>query len=91
MSFGPVTAKICNTRGLHARAASKFVNLVASFDAEVLVSKDEMQVGGTSIMGLMMLGAGKGCSISIEAKGTQSEEAVTALVALIDAGFDETD
>lgn len=91
MQFGPILALICNTRGLHARAASKFVKLAAQFDAEISVSKDDLSVGGSSIMGLMMLGAGKGCAISIQAEGAQSEDAVKALVALVDSGFDESD
>ena len=91
MSYGPITAAICNSRGLHARAAAKFVKTAGLFEAEVTVAKDDMAVGGASIMGLMMLGAAKGCLVNISAEGAQAEEAVKALAALVDAGFDEDD
>lgn len=86
---GPVSATICNERGLHARAAAKFVKTAEQYDAAVTVSKDGMTVVGTSIMGLMMLGAGKGSQIELEAKGRAAEEALKALQALVAAGFDE--
>ncbi len=82
---------IVNRRGLHARASAKFVKLVEGFDAEVNISKDGQTVGGTSIMGLMMLAASPGCSISVEAKGPQAELVIEALTALVADGFGETD
>ncbi|MEQ9489969.1 MAG: HPr family phosphocarrier protein [Alphaproteobacteria bacterium] len=86
---GPVMATICNERGLHARAAAKFVKTAEQYDAAVTVSKDGMTVVGTSIMGLMMLGAGKGSQIELEAKGRAAEDALKALQSLVAAGFDE--
>lgn len=80
---------ILNKRGLHARAAAKFVKLAAQFAAEVSVSKDGESVSGRSIMGLMMLAAGPGCCIDITAEGPQAEAALAALVALVAARFDE--
>lgn len=80
---------ITNMRGLHARASAKFVKRAAEFDAQLMISRDGMQVVGTSIMGLMMLGAAKGSSISIEASGPQGAEALAAIVELIEAKFDE--
>ncbi len=82
-------ATISNQRGLHARAAAKFVKLAAQFDAEVLVSKKGTEVSGQSIMGLMMLAAATGCSIELKASGPQASEALDALTGLIDAKFDE--
>jgi len=86
---GPVMATICNERGLHARAAAKFVKVAEQFDAAVMVSKDGMSVVGTSIMGLMMLGASKGSQIEIEVTGRAAESAMAALTALVSDGFDE--
>lgn len=80
---------ITNMRGLHARASAKFVKRAAEFDAQLMISRDGMQVVGTSIMGLMMLGAAKGSSISIEASGPQGADALAAIVELIEAKFDE--
>ena len=80
---------ISNQKGLHARAAAKFVKLAGSFDAQVTVEKNETRVPGCSIMGLMMLAAGPGCDIEIEATGPQAREAVDALVQLVAGKFDE--
>lgn len=80
---------IVNRRGLHARAAARFVKLAGEFDADITVSKDGAQVSGLSIMGLMMLAAAPGTQISIQATGTQAAEAVEAVAALVAAGFDE--
>ena len=80
---------ICNQRGLHARAAAKFVKLVAEFDAEIWVERNGTEVGGQSIMGLMMLAAGPGTDIAIAAAGPQAAEALAALVSLVERGFDE--
>ncbi len=83
------SATIANRRGLHARAAAKFVKLAGQFDAQVVVSKRGTEVSGLSIMGLMMLAAGPGCTIELRGRGTDAQAAVEALVALIDAKFDE--
>lgn len=93
MSGSVVTADvgIVNRRGLHARAAAKLVNLAEQFSAEVEVAKDGQSVSARSIMGLMMLGAGQGCSISVSAEGFDAREALDAIKALIEAGFHETD
>lgn len=81
--------KIQNLRGLHARASAKFVNCVEQFDAEIKVSKDGHIVGGTSIMGLMMLAASKGCEIHVSATGPQADDAIEGLAELIDNKFGE--
>ncbi len=83
------TVDILNKKGLHARASAKFVKLAATFDAEVTVSKDGHTVDARSIMGLMMLAAGIGCCIDIEAQGLQAGDAVAALEALVANRFDE--
>ena len=83
------TVEIVNERGLHARASAKFVKLASGFDAEVTVSRDGSTVDARSIMGLMMLAAGPGSSIDIEAEGAEAEAAVAALEALVTARFDE--
>ncbi|MGD9914647.1 MAG: HPr family phosphocarrier protein [Rhizobiaceae bacterium] len=80
---------IINQRGLHARASAKFVQLAGSFQADITVEKDGISVGGTSIMGLMMLAASPGCSVRVSATGPEAGEAVTALGALIAARFGE--
>jgi phosphocarrier protein len=78
-----------NQRGLHARAAAKFVKLVGGFDADVSVRKDGQIVSGSSIMGLMMLAAGAGSEIELVASGRQAKEAVDGLVRLVANRFDE--
>lgn len=83
------TVDILNKKGLHARASAKFVKLAATFDAEVTVSKDGHTVDARSIMGLMMLAAGIGCCIEIEAQGPQASDAVAALQTLVADRFDE--
>lgn len=80
---------IRNRKGLHARASAKFVKCAEGFDAMIRVTRDGQTVGGTSIMGLMMLAAGPGAVLHIEAEGTEAPEAIEALVALIEAGFHE--
>ena len=80
---------IINKRGLHARASAKFVQMVENFDAAITVSKDGMTVGGTSIMGLMMLAASPGSSVVISASGSQAQEALEALDQLIQNKFGE--
>ena len=89
MSEALRTVEIVNKRGLHARASAKFVKLAAGFDAEVRVSKDGQTVDARSIMCLMMLAAGPGCCIDIEAEGAEAEAAVQALAALVESRFDE--
>ncbi len=83
------TVTIRNRKGLHARASAKFVKCAESFEATVRVTRDGQTVGGSSIMGLMMLAAGPGSSIDIEAEGPQAPEAIEALVALVESGFGE--
>jgi len=83
--------EIVNTRGLHARASAKFVQTVEKFDARVRVTRGSETVGGTSIMGLMMLAAGPGSSIKVEASGVQAAEVMAALEALVTSGFGEAD
>lgn len=82
---------IVNKRGLHARAAAKFVTLAERFGASVEVEKDGQSVSAHSIMGLMMLGAGQGSTIALRAEGWDAKEAMDALCALVEAGFDEQD
>lgn len=81
--------QIVNQRGLHARASAKFVQLAGRFQASIEVEKDGTRVGGTSIMGLMMLAASPGCMVRITATGLEAEEAVAALGELIAARFGE--
>jgi phosphocarrier protein HPr len=80
---------ICNQKGLHARASAKFVQTVEKFDAEVRVSRCGETVGGTSIMGLMMLAAGPGTSITVMATGNECAEVLAALEALVNGRFGE--
>jgi phosphocarrier protein len=82
--------KIVNEKGLHARASAKFVAVVDRFkDAAIKVAKGSETVSGDSIMGLMMLGAGIGSSITVSATGAQAKEAVDALDALVSSRFGE--
>jgi phosphocarrier protein HPr len=80
---------IINKRGLHARASAKFVQMVERFNAEVWVTKGHETVGGTSIMGLMMLSAGPGTSIVVSAVGPEAEAAIDALTELVASKFNE--
>jgi len=80
---------IVNKRGLHARAAAKFVQCVEQFDAEITVTRDGYSVGGTSIMGLMMLTAANGAEIEVTAEGAQAHQAIEALETLITHKFGE--
>ena len=80
---------IRNKKGLHARASAKFVKCAESFDANVRVTRDGQTVGGTSIMGLMMLAASPGAVLQLAAEGPDGPEALDALVALVEAGFGE--
>jgi phosphocarrier protein HPr len=83
------TVLITNKRGLHARASAKFVTLASTQPVDVSVAKDGQAVTGTSIMGLMMLGAAMGDTITISAEGDGAETAVTALAELVEAKFGE--
>lgn len=80
---------ITNMKGLHARASAKFVQCAAKFDAQVTVAKDGSAVSGTSIMGLMMLGAGIGSEIAVSATGREADAALDALAALVASKFGE--
>ena len=80
---------IINKRGLHARASAKFVQMVERFNAEVWVTKGGETVGGTSIMGLMMLAAGTGTSITVVATGPEAAQVVEALADLVAGRFTE--
>ena len=82
---------ICNKKGLHARASARFVQTVEKFDAEVRVMRCGEIVGGTSIMGLMMLAASPGTTITVEATGKEAAEVIAALAALIESRFGEQD
>jgi phosphocarrier protein HPr len=81
--------EIVNERGLHARASAKFVNLASEIDAQIEVEKDGNRVCGTSIMGLMMLGAARGETIVIHVAGDGADDALEQLVDLVESGFGE--
>ena len=81
--------EITNARGLHARAAARFVRLAETFDADIVVEKDGAEVPGTSIMGLMMLAAAPGSQVTISTSGADARAALDALVALVSDGFGE--
>jgi len=83
------TFTIRNQRGLHARAAAKFVKLAGEFDAQITVTKDSQSVDGGSIMGLMMLAAGIGTDICVATRGAEAEAALGAVEALIEDKFGE--
>jgi len=82
-------ATIVNRRGLHARASARFCAVAGAFDAKITVTKDQITVGGRSIMGLLMLGAGAGSTIRLEASGPQAAEALDTLLRLIADKFGE--
>ncbi len=82
---------IVNRRGLHARAAAKFVKVASAFEARVVVEKEGMRVSGLSIMGLLMLAAAPGSLVLIETEGAAADEALETLARLVDGGFDEGD
>ena len=83
--------EIINKKGLHARASAKFVQIAETFDASVTVTKGHESVGGTSIMGLMMLAAGPGSTVTIKASGNEAAPALEALCDLISSRFGEED
>jgi phosphocarrier protein len=82
---------IPNKKGLHARASAQFVRCAANYTAQVRVTREGHTVGGTSIMGLMMLAAGQGHTILIEAEGAEAAAALEALIKLVESGFGEED
>ena len=90
-SEGAVSREVVigNERGLHARASAKFVNLASEIGNDIWVEKDGNKVTGTSIMGLMMLGAAKGDMIVIHVAGADADEALEKLVALVEERFGE--
>jgi phosphocarrier protein HPr len=83
--------EIVNKKGLHARASAKFVQTVERFDANVRVTRGNETVGGTSIMGLMMLAAAPGTSITVECAGAEASAAMDAIAKLVSSGFGEED
>lgn len=83
------SVRIVNPTGFHARPAALFVNLASTFEAEILVEKEGMEVNGKSILNVMMLAAEQGSRITIKATGDDAAEAVRALVALVEGGFDD--
>ena len=80
---------VVNRLGLHARASAKFVKCAEGFNADISVSRDGQSVPATSIMGLMMLAAAMGTSVTVEASGPEAEAAIDALAALVASRFDE--
>jgi phosphocarrier protein HPr len=80
---------VVNQLGMHARAAAKFVHLAGRFDAKVRVARDRREMDGKSIMGILLLAAARGSTITISADGTDERDAVDALVALVRSGFGE--
>lgn len=84
-------ATIVNRKGLHARASAKVAKLAAEYDAQVFVTHETETADARSIMDLLMLVAHTGCIVEIKGRGTQAEEAVTAIARLIDEGFGEND
>ena len=80
---------VVNQLGMHARAAAKFVHLAGRFDARVRVARDEREMDGKSIMGVLLLAAARGSTITISAEGADEQDAVNALVALVRSGFGE--
>ncbi|MCL6678553.1 HPr family phosphocarrier protein [Sphingomonas sp. RG327] len=89
MSSASREVQIVNRRGLHARASAQFVNLASDLPAKIDVEKDGNRVCGTSIMGLMMLGAGMGDSVVIHVEGDDAEQVLEKLVHLFECGFGE--
>ena len=80
---------VVNRKGLHARASAKFVRIAEEYNAKITVMRDGQVVGGTSIMGLMMLAAGPGSQLHLSAEGPEGPEALNALVTLVETGFGE--
>ena len=85
------TLRIVNPRGLHARASRKLAELALKYDAQVTVRREDGEADATSLMDLMMLGAGVGMDIDVEARGAQAAEAMAAIAALVEDGIGERD
>ena len=83
------SVRVVNELGLHARAAAKFVHVAARYDARVRVARDSREMDGKSIMGILLLAAARGTTITISADGRDEHDAVRALVALVQSGFGE--
>jgi len=80
---------VVNQLGMHARAAAKFVHLATRYEARVKVARDRREMDGKSIMGILLLAAARGSTITISAEGADERDAVAALVALVESGFGE--
>ncbi len=87
--FAQALVTIVNERGLHARAAAKFVKLAGAFEAEVMVVRNGIEVPGSSILGLMMLAAAPGCELELRARGPAAQAVIGALRELVEKKFDE--
>jgi phosphocarrier protein HPr len=83
------TVTVVNQLGMHARAAAKFVHLATRYEARVKVARDRREMDGKSIMGILLLAAARGSTITISAEGADEQDAVAALVALVQSGFGE--
>ena len=83
------TVTVVNQLGMHARAAAKFVHLATRFQAQVKVARDRREMDGKSIMGILLLAAARGSTITISAEGADEHDAVNALVELVESGFGE--
>ncbi len=83
------TVQIVNRMGFHARPAAEFVKLAGRFSSDIWVRKDDLDVNGKSIMGVLMLAAEQGTRLVIRAEGTDAKEALDALASLVDCGFEE--
>jgi phosphocarrier protein HPr len=84
-----VSVMVVNQLGMHARAAAKFVHLATRYEARVRVARDAREMDGKSIMGILLLAASRGSTITISAEGDDERDAVKALVALVESGFGE--
>ena len=80
---------VCNELGLHARAAARFVHLATSFESHIRVSRDGRVMDGKSIMGILLLAASHGTTLTISAEGTDETDAIDALARLVESGFGE--
>jgi phosphocarrier protein HPr len=83
------TVTVVNQLGMHARAAAKFVHLATRYEARVKVARERREMDGKSIMGILLLAAARGSTITISAEGADEHDAVAALVALVESGFGE--
>jgi phosphocarrier protein len=83
--------EIVNKKGLHARAAAKFINLANGFESEIMVARGEDEVNGKSIMGLLMLAANKGTMITLRASGGDEDQAIDKISRLIESKFEESE